>query len=95
VVVDLGKVNGELVVDSVRPGDRINPLGMQGSRKVSDLLIDAKVPKRTRAAVPVVRDGEQIVWVAGVRMSERYRVQPGTVRAVRLTWERHDAVSDE
>jgi hypothetical protein len=34
----------------------------------------------------VVRDGESIVWLAGVRMSEDYRVGPGTSRAVRLTW---------
>ena len=90
MVVDLGKVNGELVVDSVRPGDRMSPLGMEGSRKVSDLLIDDKVPRRVRGAVPVVRDGAHIVWVAGVRMSERYRVEHDTAKAVRLTWERQD-----
>jgi tRNA(Ile)-lysidine synthase len=79
---------GTLVVDGARPGDRMQPLGMAGTRKLSDLLVDAKVARRQRAAVPVVRDGERIVWLAGVRMSEEYAVRPETVRAVRLTWQR-------
>lgn len=77
-----------LVVDSVRTGDRMRPFGMDGSRKLSDLLIDAKVPRRERSLTPVVRDADQIVWLAGVRMSEEHRVKASTARAVRLTWER-------
>jgi tRNA(Ile)-lysidine synthase len=79
---------GTLVADSVRAGDRMRPLGMTGSRKLSDLLIDAKVPRRRRLRTPVVRDSQRIVWLAGVRMSEEYRVTVETTRAVRLTWER-------
>jgi tRNA(Ile)-lysidine synthase len=79
---------GSLVIDGVRPGDRMRPLGMEGSRKLSDLLVDAKIVRRERAAVPVVRDGTEIVWLAGVRMSEAYRVDANTRRAARLTWER-------
>ena len=56
----------------------MRPLGMAGSRKLSDLLVDAKVPRRLRQATPVVRDGERIVWLAGVRMSDEYRVSPET-----------------
>jgi tRNA(Ile)-lysidine synthase len=77
-----------LVVDSVRTGDRMQPFGMRGSRKLSDLLIDAKIPRRERSLMPVVRDAERIVWLAGVRMSEEYRVTEDTAKAVRLTWER-------
>jgi len=88
VVVDVGLGSAELIVDSVRPGDRMRPLGMDGSRKLSDLLIDAKVPKRARGLVPVIRDGERIVWLAGVRMSEDYRVTAATTRPFRLTWQR-------
>ena len=63
-------------------------LGMDGSRKLSDLLVDEKVARRLRQAVPVVRDAGSIVWLAGVRMSEDYRVGPETTRAMRLTWYR-------
>lgn len=92
VVIDADRILGELTVDGPRPGDRMRPFGMEGSRKLSDLLIDAKVPKRLRGATPVVRDGDRIVWLAGVRMSERFRVTPETKRAIRLTWERGEGV---
>lgn len=94
VVIDATRVAGELTVDSVREGDRMRPLGMDGSKKLSDLLVDAKVPRRLRRSVPVVRDGERIVWLAGVRMSDEYRVTPATDRALRLTWHRADDVSE-
>lgn len=86
VVVDVGDAR-MVSIGPVRPGERMQPLGMEGTKKLSDLLIDAKVPRRDRQSVPVVRDGERVVWLAGVRQSEESRVGPGTVRAVRLTWE--------
>ena len=89
VTIDAGELES-LVVDGVRPGDRMRPLGMDGSRKLSDMLVDAKVARRERGAVPVVRDGERIVWLAGIRMSEEYRVVPATRRAIRLVWHRPD-----
>jgi tRNA(Ile)-lysidine synthase len=87
VVIDATTIEGALTVDGVRPGDRMRPLGMEGTRKLSDLLVDAKVPKRARSAIPVVRDRDRIVWLAGVRMSDEYRVSGSTVRKIRLKWE--------
>jgi len=86
VVIDASEVGDPLVVDGIRPGDRMRPLGMEGTRKLSDLLVDSKIQRHERGAVPVVRDRERIVWLAGVRMSEDYRVGPQTTRAIRLTW---------
>jgi tRNA(Ile)-lysidine synthase len=86
VVIDASGIRDELVVDRWREGDRMQPLGMSGTRKLSDMLTDAKVPRRCREAIPVVRDGERIVWLAGVRMAEDYRITDSTKRAVRLTW---------
>jgi tRNA(Ile)-lysidine synthase len=93
-LLDADALSGELTVTSVRDGDRMRPFGMAGTRKVSDVLIDAKVPARARSTVPVVRDGERIVWVAGVRTSEDLRIDPGTQRTVRLTWEPYDPEGD-
>jgi tRNA(Ile)-lysidine synthase len=89
VTIAIGDIE-RLVVDAPRPGDRMRPLGMEGSRKLSDLLVDAKVARSQRPGTPVVRDGERIVWLGGVRMSEEYRVGADTARAVRLTWERDE-----
>ena len=75
-----------LVVDAARQGDRIRPLGMTGTRKLQDVFTDAKVPQRLRAATPVVRDGDEVVWVAGVRRSEVAKVTPATTRVLELVW---------
>lgn len=88
VTIDADAVNWPLVVDAVREGDRIRPFGMDGTKKVGDLLTDAKVPKRLRGLVPVVRDGDRVLWVAGVRLAEEGRVGPHTKRIAELTWER-------
>ena len=87
-LIDADVVGDTLVVDSVRPGDRIRPLGMVGTRKVADVLTDAKVPRRKRGVTPVVRDGERIVWVAGVRLADEVKITETTRRALKLTWHR-------
>ena len=68
-------VAAPLVVRNRRPGDRVHPLGAPGSRKLQDLLVDRKVPRAERDAVPLVvdRDG-RIVWVVGVTIAEPCRV---------------------
>ncbi|HET6347902.1 MAG TPA: tRNA lysidine(34) synthetase TilS [Candidatus Krumholzibacteria bacterium] len=68
-------VDGPLIVRCPRPGDRIQPLGMQGHKKLSDLFIDRKIPRRLRSRIPVVEANGEIVWVVGVAISERARVR--------------------
>ncbi|MBE0416778.1 MAG: tRNA lysidine(34) synthetase TilS [Coriobacteriia bacterium] len=85
VVIDAGDATS-FTISPAREGERMRPLGMDGTKKLSDLLTDDKVPHRERHGVPVVRDGERVVWLAGVRMSDEYKVGPHTSRAVRLTW---------
>ena len=85
-LVDADALDGELTVSGPVAGERMCPLGMDGSHKlVSDLLSEAKVPRRLRAGVPIVRCGEHVVWVAGIRLDDRFRITPATIRFVRLT----------
>jgi tRNA(Ile)-lysidine synthase len=64
-----------LAVRSRRPGDRIRPLGAPGARKLQDLLVDRKVPRRERDRVPIVIDAEgRILWVAGIAIAHDCRV---------------------
>lgn len=80
-----------LWVDAPAPGDVMCPLGMAGrSKKVSDLLGEARIPVGERADVPVVRTapGGAVVWLAGVRADERFRCTPNTRVAFKLSVER-------
>ena len=69
-----------------RDGDRFQPFGMQGSKKVKDFLIDSKVPRHDRGRVPILVSGEEIVWVVGHRTSERFKVGGETKRYVYLAY---------
>lgn len=75
---------GPIVVRFPRPGDRMRPFGMAGTKKLSDLFIDAKIPQRQRARTPVVEMGGEIVWVAGVAAGEATRVSHEHEPRVRL-----------
>jgi tRNA(Ile)-lysidine synthase len=67
-----------------RAGDRIRPLGLSGSKALSDLFADRRVPRAQRETLPVlVCDGE-IAWIPGVATAQRFRVDPSTRRIVVL-----------
>jgi tRNA(Ile)-lysidine synthase len=88
-----GALAGEvLFVRTRRPGDRFAPLGMDGKTvKLSDLFVNLKAPRRARDGWPLVCAGETVVWVAGLRMSDTYRVRPGTDRVIRLSLRKEGA----
>ncbi len=77
---------GALEVRAWRPGDRMRPLGLGGSKSLQDLFTDRKVPRARRAQLPVVVSDGEIAWVPGVATGERFRVEPGTTERVRLHW---------
>lgn len=76
-----------LWIDGPVPGDVMCPLGMAGrTKKVSDLLGEARIPVGERADVPVVRTapGGAVVWLAGVRADERFKCTGQTRVAFKL-----------
>ncbi len=84
--LDRDGLGRELLVRSWRPGDRMAPIGLGGTKSLQDLFTARRVPRRNRAGVAVVEsvDGE-IAWVAGVATSERFKVTAATVQTVRLS----------
>jgi tRNA(Ile)-lysidine synthase len=83
--IDATRVGRELVVRSRQPGDRLRPVGLGGSKKVQDILVDRKVNRAERDAVPIVTDWQgRIVWVAGHVIGEEFRVTEGTKAVIIL-----------
>jgi tRNA(Ile)-lysidine synthase len=75
VGIAAGAVDLPLAVRSRRPGDRFQPIGAPGSRKLQDFFVDRKVPRADRDAVPLVVDGrDRIVWVVGQSVAQDFRV---------------------
>jgi tRNA(Ile)-lysidine synthase len=57
-----------------RAGDRFQPLGLAGPKKLKDFLIDRKIAAEVRDRLPLLLWNDEIVWVAGVEVSERFKV---------------------
>lgn len=57
-----------------RDGDRFQPLGMHKHKKLKDFLIDRKIPAEVRDRIPLLVWHDEIVWVGGVAVSERFKV---------------------
>lgn len=74
VVFDFEAITGRLLARNWRPGDRIRPLGLRGSKKLQDVFVDRKIPRRARHRIPVIADDEKIVWVAGLAVSDDAKV---------------------
>ena len=90
VALDADRLGTRVQVRSLRPGDRFQPLGMEGHKKLSDFLIDAKWPKISRDEVLVLARGEEIAWVAPLRSSHAFRIQSTTRRIALCTLRRWD-----
>jgi len=67
-----------------RPGDRFSPTGLDGSKKLHDLFIDAKVPETMRDCVPVICHGDAIAWVPGHRIDRAFALTGPDEPCVRL-----------
>lgn len=77
-MLDMGKLNFPLQVRNWELGDRFRPLGMKRFKKISDLLIDLKVPLIVKRSIKVLCSGEDIVWVIGIRIDDRYKLSQFT-----------------
>jgi tRNA(Ile)-lysidine synthase len=81
---------------AVRPGDRMRPRGGIGSRKLQDLLVDAKVPRGRRGDLPVLcTSAGTILFVPGLRPSEVGRPGPGAPRWIEIRVFCHDTSKPE
>ena len=73
-VCDAGLMQHSLTVRRAHRGERLRPLSLRGTRKVSDVFTDRKVPAHERWTYPVVAYGDEIVWIPGVVRCELLRL---------------------
>lgn len=81
--LDLDRLELPLRVRTRRPGELFRPIGMGGhSPKLSDYMINIKLPRRARSGWPLVCSKDEIVWVVGIRAGEGWGISPGTKRTL-------------
>jgi tRNA(Ile)-lysidine synthase len=83
--LDAAAIGEPLHVRTWQQGDRIRPLGMGGTKTLGDLFADRGVPRSQRTRVPVVTCGGRVAWVAGVAVSDDFRLGADTKSAAVLT----------
>ena len=77
-MLDLDKLSFPLILRRWEEGDKIVPLGMKNEKKISDLLIDLKVPLIQKKKTAVLLSEKEVIWVVGVRVSERFKCEVHT-----------------
>ncbi|MBA2355169.1 MAG: tRNA lysidine(34) synthetase TilS [Acidobacteria bacterium] len=83
--LDADRVGQTLVIRGRRRGDRMRPSGATGSQKLQDLMVNRKVPRQRRDAIPVVTTADgQIAWVVGLAIGGEFAIQPGTTGVLLL-----------
>ena len=83
--VDYGKIKGNLSVRSRCPGDYMAIAGGH-TKKVSDIFIDAKVPKSIRDEVPLVCDERHVIWAVGYKLSEDVKLSDETEKIMEISY---------
>ncbi len=85
--LDAQAVAGTLEVRVRRPGDRFQPLGSVGARKLQDFFVDEKVPRHWRDRIPLVVGESGIAWVVGYRPAQWARVRQDSSRIYRIRFQ--------
>jgi tRNA(Ile)-lysidine synthetase-like protein len=76
--LDAGRLGAALTLRTRQPGDRFHPQGMGGSQKVSDFMINQKIPAAWRDHLPLLVSGGEIAWLCGWRVDARFVVTEDT-----------------
>jgi tRNA(Ile)-lysidine synthase len=83
-VIDADKVHFPMTIRGRLQGDFFYPLGFGKKKKLQDYFVDGKIPRDKRGAVPLLICDNNIVWVIGYRLDERYRVDKDTKRVLKF-----------
>ena len=73
-----------LTLRTRRPGDRIAPTGMAGTRRLQDLFVDAKLPREARDHLPLLFCGDTLAWVPGYRVARELAVRGDSAPAIHI-----------
>ena len=84
---DADKIVYPLTLRRWKEGDSFTPFGMTGSKKVSDFLIDAKVSMAEKGRQFVLLSEQEIAWLVGRRIDDKFRITNKTERVIRITKE--------
>ena len=85
--IDCDKIIGELEIRTRRPSDKIQLRGRNCTKTLKKLMNELKIEEDQRELIPVAADDEGVVWIYGVDVSERVKVDSNTKTAIEFKTE--------
>jgi tRNA(Ile)-lysidine synthase len=82
--LDADKLSFPLTIRARMPGDYFYPAGFGKRKKVQDYFVDGKIPRDERDSTPLLINNNEIVWVIGHRVDERYKIDKNTKRVLKF-----------
>ena len=73
-MVDLSEIKTDICLRTRRPGDIINPIGMEGHMKLKKYLINKHIAQDIKDSIPVIARGNEVLWLAGICLSNKIKV---------------------
>ena len=84
VFFDADKLSFPLTIRTWKNGDKIRPLGMEGSKKISDILIDKKTPLIEKDKTYVITSNGHIIWLIGYIINDLFKINNKTKRVYKI-----------
>lgn len=79
-------IDGNIIIRQRKSGDKINPLGMKGTKKLKDIFIDMKIPKEERDLIPIMQFGEKIGWIVSLKLSDEFKITKNTKKILQVSF---------
>lgn len=87
-VVNTSGLRSVLAVRVWKEGDSMQPFGFSGTKKVSDILTEIKVPSDEKTYYPLLTINGEVAWIPGYRIAEKYKVTDQNKTALHIKWNR-------
>lgn len=87
---DYDNIEERLIIRKRKNGDKIVPFGMRGSKKLKDIFINLKIPVEQRDEIPIVCFDNEIAWIVGYRVSDKFKITKETKNIIKITFTRKE-----
>lgn len=87
---DLKDSNSVVTIRGRMNGDKFTPYGMNGNKKLKDLFIDLKIPKDDRDDIPLVTINNEIAWIVGYRVSDKFKISRKSKKILQVKFYRKE-----
>lgn len=77
-------LSNEFIIRRWKPGDSFYPFGMKNSKKISDFLNEQKVESSGKKNHLIIVNNNEVVWVVGLRLDDRFKITPSTKNVLEL-----------